>query len=107
MFPYLIAPLIIIAVALPMVLGIVPPNGIYGFRTPYTMSSDDVWYRANRISGIALVVSGAMWIALVLLLPKFLLGDQDPLHWAGWLAFGSLLLAVAVSLWLVYRRRAE
>jgi len=50
---------------------------------------------------------GAMWITLVLLLPKVLLGDVDPLHWAGWLGFGSLLLAVAVSFWLVYRRRAE
>jgi uncharacterized membrane protein len=107
MFPYLIAPLIIIALAIPMVLGIVPPNGIYGFRTPYTMSSDEVWYRANRVSGIALVVSGVIWIALVLLLPRFLLDDQDPLYWAGRLGFGSLLVAVAVASWLVYRRRAE
>jgi uncharacterized membrane protein len=106
MLPYLIAPLVIIVVAIPMALGIVPPNGIYGFRTPYTMSSDEVWYRANRISGIAAVIAGIIWLALVLLLPKFLADGRDPLQWAGWLGFTSLMLSVAVSFWLVYRRRA-
>jgi SdpI/YfhL protein family len=57
MVKYIIAPLLIVAVAIPMILGVVPPNGIYGFRTSYTLSSEDVWYRANRISGIATVVA--------------------------------------------------
>ena len=46
------------ALGVPLALGRVPPNGSYGFRTPKTLSSPDVWYAANRIQGIDLCVAG-------------------------------------------------
>jgi uncharacterized membrane protein len=44
--------------AIPMVLGLVPPNRYYGFRTPKTLSSTNVWYKANRICGYCLALAG-------------------------------------------------
>jgi uncharacterized membrane protein len=48
---------------LPMALGLVPPNRFYGFRTRKTLSSADVWYPANRVSGWSLVIAGTVAIA--------------------------------------------
>ena len=42
-------PVLLIAVSIPLMLGMVPRNHWYGFRTPKTLSSDSVWYPANRI----------------------------------------------------------
>jgi uncharacterized membrane protein len=53
-------PLLIIGLATPMALGKVRPNQVYGFRTPKTMSSEAIWYQANRLAGINLVVAGAV-----------------------------------------------
>ena len=53
-------PIIMAAVALPMVLGKVPPNRIYGFRTPKTLSSPNIWYPANRIAGWLMIAAGGL-----------------------------------------------
>lgn len=42
----------------PMALGLIPPNRFYGYRTRKTFSSTEIWYRANRFSGWAMVISG-------------------------------------------------
>src|SRR5262249_10443484 len=60
----MLVPLVIIVVSIPMILGKVPRNSLYGFRTAYTMSSDEAWYRANKISGIALLIAGAFWLVM-------------------------------------------
>jgi hypothetical protein len=54
---------VIAAISIPLILHLVPPNGVYGFRTSVTQSSVDIWYAANAFMGWALlmgaVVSGA------------------------------------------------
>jgi uncharacterized membrane protein len=57
-------PVLVILLSVPLVLGKVPPNGAYGFRTPKTLSSPLIWYPANRVAGWSLIVAGA--VALVL-----------------------------------------
>jgi uncharacterized membrane protein len=47
----------------PLALRRVPPNRWYGFRTPKTLSTPEVWYAANRITGIDMCIGG-MVIAL-------------------------------------------
>ena len=42
----------------PLALGMVPPNRFYGYRTRKTFSSTEIWYRANRFCGWAMVISG-------------------------------------------------
>ena len=48
---------VFIALAVPLILQKVPPNCVYGFRTRKTMSSEVIWYKANRFLGYGLVAS--------------------------------------------------
>ena len=57
-------PLVMIAVSIPLVMGVVPPNWFYGFRTAKTMSDPQIWYQANRHAGANLIAAG-VW-AMVL-----------------------------------------
>jgi hypothetical protein len=52
-----LAPMVIVAVMIPLVAGVVPPNRWYGFRTRKTLSSPDIWYRANRAAGWFVIAS--------------------------------------------------
>jgi len=61
----LLAPLVIIAVSIPLILEKVPRNHWYGFRTPKTLSSDAVWYPANKIGGKYFVAAGLIQIVAV------------------------------------------
>jgi hypothetical protein len=100
----LIVPLLIIALAIPVILEKVPRNYFYGFRTPYTMSSDAVWYRANKISGVALAIGGAVWLLLGQVLPHVMDSRQAAFRLTSLLGTGALLASCAVSFWLTYRK---
>ena len=63
----LIATFVIAVVSVPMILNLVPRNPYYGFRTPATLASDEVWYPANRFAGWALLVAAAVSAGLMLL----------------------------------------
>ncbi len=63
--------LLVAALAVPMILGIVPPNQAYGLRTERTLSSPEVWYPANRIGGIYMLVSAMAIVAGSLLLLRY------------------------------------
>ncbi|MCH2145994.1 MAG: SdpI family protein [Phycisphaerales bacterium] len=52
--------LLVILVGVPMALGKVPPNRIYGVRLPITLRSRAAWDAANRHYGWWLVASGLM-----------------------------------------------
>jgi uncharacterized membrane protein len=70
-----------------------PRNGLFGFRTKWTMASDENWKRAQRVGGLAFTVSGvAMAVFGGLGFPT--------------LALAALLLTIAVPLvwsWTVAR----
>ena len=51
-------PLLGIAVAIPLIMRKVPPNWWYGFRTRKTLSNRDIWYEANYLGGVNMVVGG-------------------------------------------------
>ena len=57
-------PLALIVVSAPLVVGVVPPNWIYGFRTAKTMSSPQIWYEANRHAGANLMAAGVWTMVL-------------------------------------------
>jgi hypothetical protein len=54
-----ILPGLLMVLAIPMALGMVPPNRYYGFRTSKTLASPEIWYAANRIAGWWLLVGSA------------------------------------------------
>ncbi len=99
-----LVPLLIIVLSIPMILGKVPRNSLYGFRTAYTLSSDEVWYRANKISGIALVISGVFWLAIGWALPVWMGATAQTYRLVQIFGLSSLGVALAVSTWLTYRK---
>ena len=52
--------LLFIALSIPLIKGRVPPNAFYGFRTAKTLSDSTIWYEINRLSGIDLLIAGAL-----------------------------------------------
>src|SRR5438309_1453248 len=66
----LIGSCVLIAIlGIPLVLRMVPPNGFYGFRTPATRSTPDIWYPANVFAGWALVIAAAISAIVLFMLP--------------------------------------
>ncbi len=57
-------PLVLIVVSIPLVMGVVPPNWIYGLRTTKTMSNPQIWYEANRHAGANLIAAGIWTMVL-------------------------------------------
>jgi hypothetical protein len=53
-----------IALAILMLLGKIPRNHFYGFRTRLSLSSDEIWYHSNRFSGKCFI----FWAAINLLI---------------------------------------
>ena len=50
--------LLILGLAIPLALGNVPPNALYGVRVRATRRNPDVWYYVNGRSGRDLIVVG-------------------------------------------------
>ncbi len=47
----------------------VPPNGVYGFRTSLTHNSSDIWYHANAFMGWAMLAAAVASGAALTMLP--------------------------------------
>lgn len=69
---FIIAGILEIIQAIPLVLEKIKRNRLYGFRTPKTFSSDEIWYKANKYVGKDFVFSGIILVvgSLFLLLFK-------------------------------------
>jgi len=101
----LLAPLAIIAVSIPLILGVVPRNHWYGFRTSRTLSSDATWYRSNRIGGKYFVIAGLIQliaIAIVRLVWPAQATQLTATYGGIWV---TVPLLIAVVLWFVRTRR--
>ncbi len=58
---------LLVVLGLPLALGKVPPNSLYGFRTPATQADPDLWYPVNArtgqdLIGAGLVLAGEAWV---------------------------------------------
>ena len=98
-----LAPVVTILTAVPLVVGWVPRNGWYGFRTARTLASDAVWYRANRIGGIVVIVAGAAWLALAVALPSLVDTPREAVQYTA--LGGAALLLVSVVGTILYVKR--
>jgi len=65
---FIALPALTLALGIPLILRLVPPNRFYGFRTATSYSSADAWYQINFATGLALVAAGAVAGLLVLFL---------------------------------------
>jgi hypothetical protein len=59
--------------SLPLLLRRVKPNSLYGFRTPRTLSDENIWYEANAFAGRWTLGLGVLF-ALISIVLYFLLG---------------------------------
>jgi len=64
---FLISGVILVALSIPMILGKVAPNPIYGFRVPDTMNNPKIWYAVDAYSGKWLLITGLIFIATCIL----------------------------------------
>jgi uncharacterized membrane protein len=67
---------LVAALALPLALSLVPPNRIYGYRTAQTMANRDVWFRGNRVAGLALIAASALTLAVYFQEPDLASGRE-------------------------------
>lgn len=63
-------PAVFVLVGLPLALGLISPNNLYGFRTEETFESLDVWYSINSLGGWVFVLSGLIAIVFLALVHK-------------------------------------
>ena len=81
---YLLEGVVLMLVARPLIRRRVGPNRFYGFRTPKTLSSPDIWYPANEFSGRRLFTAGAaIAVCSLLLAPLNLLGKNGISFYTG------------------------
>lgn len=67
---WLIVGVVFIVISIPTILEKVPPNSWYGFRVAKTFSDERVWYAANRVMGIDLLLAGLAIVIGALLTAK-------------------------------------
>jgi uncharacterized membrane protein len=98
-------PILLVAVAAPLALGLIPPNRMYGFRTPKTLSSPGLWYPANRFAGWSMIAAGELTICVNLVLcwrhPDW--DPATPMLWTAGASVVPLVLSLVVS--FLYLRR--
>ncbi len=69
MFLLLAFPILATIYAVPLVFGWIGPNSWYGFRNVRTRKNRDLWFRANRIAGISILIAMALCVVLEFTLP--------------------------------------
>ena len=97
-------PLLVLALSIPLVLDKVPPNRAYGFRTPKTLSSQGVWYPANRAAGWFMLAAGVISICFNLAL-WWAFPEWPPNRTESWIGGTMIPLLMALLASFIYLRR--
>ena len=59
-------PVLMLALGLPLLFRLVPRNYLYGMRSARTLwTNEAAWYRQNVITGVVMVLIGAIWLAVL------------------------------------------
>ncbi len=61
---YLLASALFFALAVPLAAQRIAPNRFYGVRTRATLRNPALWYRRNRVFGVALMITSATFIVV-------------------------------------------
>ena len=99
-FSFLVPCGIIAVASIPLILNVVPPNGVYGFRTRQTLTNRELWFRANRFTGCAFLIASGVSAGIFASYPEYASGRS----FAGLVMFVvPLVIALAAS--FAYVRR--
>jgi uncharacterized membrane protein len=87
--------LLLAGLSIPMILGRIAPNGLYGFRVKKTLERPEIWYPVNRYSGKWLLATGLCLVVASVILAQF---PSIALEWysLGVLVVFVLLLTITV-----------
>lgn len=89
---------LLVVISVPLILRLVPPNGMYGFRTGAARSTPAIWYQANAFTGWALSIAAIASTTLLVLLPV------TAKRWLLWAVFfGPLAAAIVLSFAYLHR----
>ncbi len=58
MLMFLFSGALLAVLSVPLIMGKIPPNGLYGFRVKKTMENPDIWYPVNAVGGKWLLAAG-------------------------------------------------
>ena len=101
---YVVFGLLLIALAIPMLRGKVPPNPWYGFRVPGTLSDPTRWYKANRYAARWLLLTGVITVVAAIAL-YFVPGlSVDTYAWLVLAVFGVPFVLMIISSFRYLRR---
>lgn len=73
---YVVIGIVFIVISIPTIVGKVPPNNWYGFRVAKTLSDERIWYAANQVMGIDLLLAGLAIVIGALLTAKLVRWDR-------------------------------
>jgi uncharacterized membrane protein len=95
--PFAIPAFALFILSIPLAIGLIPRNRLYGFRTKRTLADDALWYRANRFAGFGIMIASAIYYAVAVARPY----DRDFSVWLLHLAAFAipLVMAIIVSGW--------
>ena len=103
--PFFVPTSIILLLALPLVLGLIPPNRFYGVRTTATLADTRCWYAVNRYGGWTLLGASLFYLAIAALWPSTIAGTTDLGRWVLHLAGFAGPLLVSLQLIRAYLQR--
>jgi uncharacterized membrane protein len=89
----LLTAVLLILLAVPLWMRMVPPNRFYGVRTRTTLGDEQRWYAVNASTGLDLLVSGLVLLLAILVIDR--IGATWPPELRN-LAAAALLVALLV-----------
>jgi hypothetical protein len=99
--PFAIPAIVLFIISVPLALGMVRRNRLYGFRTKKTLADDATWIRVNRFAGFGIMIASSMYGAVAAARPY----DGDFSIWLVHLAAFAIPLAAALTL-AAYAKRS-
>ena len=94
--PFFIPSAIILVLSIPLILELIPRQGIYGVRTLQTLANDQIWYAANRVGGWLFLVSSFFYLFIAWMFPCVTSTRTDFLGWVAHLLSFALPLILSV-----------
>ena len=99
-FSFLVPCGIIAMASIPLILSVVPPNHVYGFRTRQTLANRELWFRANRFAGCAFFTASGVSAGIFATQPEYVSGRSL----AGLVVFVVPLVIALVASFAYVRR---
>ena len=100
--PFGIPSVVLFVTSLPLAIGVIRINRVYGFAQRKTLGDDVTWLRVNRFAGIAIMIASVIYFTITFLNPY----DGDFRIWLVHLAAFGIPLAAALTMSAAYAKRS-